>query len=76
MMHIFHQYREPDYGAFCGNCYRFYGHCPHGMKVCQCRKFKAYGSCGRLTCVPDTCKLAYRSIVKESRVVSCGTDSD
>ncbi len=33
------------------------GHCSHGFKVCiKCGKAVGYGSHGKLSCIPDTCK--------------------
>jgi hypothetical protein len=37
--------------------YRTKGYCPHSIKVCaKCGKAEGYGSHGKLTLVPDSCK--------------------
>jgi hypothetical protein len=37
--------------------YRTKGYCPHSFKVCsKCGKAVGYGSHGKLTVVPDSCK--------------------
>lgn len=61
--HIFHKYQKPDYASICGGCYKNYGRCSHSLIVCKCGKYKAYGSHGKLTCIPDTCMEAYQSLL-------------
>lgn len=62
--------------SFCGECFVTLrqvpdhlkekypkGYCPHGFKVCpRCGKSVGYGSHGRLTVVPDSCKKQVASM--------------
>lgn len=45
--------------------YRTKGYCPHSFRVCaKCGKAVGYGSHGKLTVVPDTCKAQVASMRK------------
>ena len=69
---FFHKYIsvvDVDHSV-CGQCFRTpdqmsnelkakypNGYCPHSFKVCRkCGKAVGYGSHGKLTLIPDTCK--------------------
>lgn len=83
-MCIFHKYKtviEVNH-LLCGQCFadpayigkelrKKYpqGYCPHSFKVCvKCGKAVGYGSHGKLTCIPDTCK---RQIIFMQNVRFC-----
>lgn len=41
------------------------GFCPHSFRVCmKCEKAEGYGSRGKLTVIPDTCKAQIASMRK------------
>ena len=77
-MCIFHKYRkvEDTDHTICGRCFvtpnrvssglkEKYpnGYCPHSFKVCvKCGKAVGYGSHGKLSLVPDTCKKQVESM--------------
>lgn len=52
----------------CGQCASRLGYCPHSVRVCrQCGKWKAWGSHGRLSTIPDTCRRQVESMIPAHR---------